>query len=135
MSETLDRIGESQSVCWEAVRRVAESREFGVTGAGELDLGLDDTTAPACGDVPDVDLPVEDLIDRGWEPGDDGDPETDPDDFEAWLAGMPAEVRADFLAGPFTGEGGPIPAGLPAGVGHDSPDHAVVDLAGWWRAR
>jgi hypothetical protein len=26
------------------------------------------------------------LIDAGWDPGDYGDPETDPDDEESWLA-------------------------------------------------
>lgn len=51
-----------------------------------------------------------------------------PDDDEAesldWLATMPAEVREDFLAGPYTGAGEAIPAGFthrdpggPSGVG------------------
>jgi hypothetical protein len=65
-----------------------------------------------------------DLVDPDWEPGDEGDPETDPDDHEAWLAGLPADVRADFLAGAWTGAGESIPAGFlhhvrggPSGVG------------------
>ncbi len=85
-------------------------------------------------DVPVLDPVYEELVDRGWDPGDDGDPETDPDDFEAWLAGLPAEVREDFLAGPFTGEGGPVPAGFlhhertgPSGVGFASG--GVLDTA------
>ena len=56
--------------------------------------------------------PTDDLVDRGFEPGDDGDPETDPDDYQAWLAGLPADVRADFLAGAWTGAGESIPAGF-----------------------
>ncbi len=47
-----------------------------------------------------------------------------PDDGEGWLAGLPAGVRADFLAGPWTGGGESIPAGFlhhvrhgPAGAG------------------
>ena len=50
--------------------------------------------------------------DWDWEPGDDGDPETGPDDYQAWLAGLPAAVRADFLAGAWTGAGESIPAGF-----------------------
>ncbi len=93
-------------------------------------------------DVPVLDPVYEELVDRGWDPGDHGDPETDPDDFEAWLAGLPAEVREDFLAGPFTGEGGPVPAGFlhhersgPSGVGFASG--GVLDTAepDWWLAR
>ena len=92
--------------------------------------------------MPVLDPVYEELLDRGWDPGDDGDPETDPDDFEAWLAGLPAEVREDFLAGPFTGEGGPVPAGFlhhersgPSGVGFASG--GVLDTAepDWWLAR
>ena len=67
---------------------------------------------------------ADDSIDRDFEPGDEGDPETDPDDFEAWLAGLPADVRAEYLAGPWTGAGEAIPAGFlhhvrggPAGTG------------------
>jgi len=127
----------------EAVRRVAESGEFAVTGDGELDLGLDPQSASAAGalpaddvwwdGVPGADPAYEELIDRGWDPGDHSDPENDPDDFEAWLAGLPAGVREDFLAGPFTGEG-PIPAGFlhhmrtgPSGAGFASG--GVLDTA------
>jgi len=122
--------------------------QFGVTGDGELDLGLAPASAaprrsgrphrrgPAAACEPDSAAgPTladagegwESWVDMGWEPGDHGDPETDPDDFEAFVAGMPEEVRADFLAGPFTGDEGPIPAGFlhherggPTGVGFAS---------------
>ncbi|HSR84195.1 MAG TPA: hypothetical protein VLM11_08450, partial [Streptosporangiaceae bacterium] len=120
--------------------------EFGVTGDGELDLGLTPAAPrrsgrsrrpdpdPACDPDPAAGPAVADAaegweswVDMGWEPGDHGDPETDPDDFEAFVAGMPAEVRADFLAGPFTGAGEAIPAGFlhhdrggPSGLGFAS---------------
>jgi hypothetical protein len=91
--------------------------EFGITGDGELDLGLGQ--APPAGDVS-----YGDWIDAGWEPGDYGDPESGPDDGEGWLAGLPDGVRADYLAGPWTGGGESIPAGFlhhdrggPCGVG------------------
>src|SRR5580704_8248601 len=75
--------------------------------------------------VPDDDWPADCWPAGDWpEPGDDGDPDTGPDDYEAWLAGLPAEVRADFLAGAWTGAGESIPAGFlhhlragPAGTG------------------
>ena len=51
-------------------------------------------------------------MDDGWVPGDWADPETDPDDEQAWLASLPAEVREDLLAGPWTGERDSIPAGF-----------------------
>ncbi|HTA09000.1 MAG TPA: hypothetical protein VK836_10840, partial [Streptosporangiaceae bacterium] len=91
--------------------------EFRVTDQGELDLGL--TAAPAppravarparrataagapCppGPLPDDDWPAGDVGDWDFEPADDGDPDASPDDYQAWLAGLPAEVRAEFLAG------------------------------------
>ncbi len=113
--------------------------EFGVTGDGELDLGLGQPARPAArpprggtaaaaaaaaaAAPPAGDVSCDDGADSGWEPG-DYDPETGPDDYEAWLAGLPAGVRADFLAGPWTGGGESIPAGFlhhvrhgPAGAG------------------
>ena len=112
--------------------------EFRVTDQGELDLDL---AAPATGprpvarpprattaaaapparpapraepsnDWPGGDWPADDLADWDFEPADDGDPETGPDDYQAWLAGLPAAVRADFLAGAWTGKGESIPAGF-----------------------
>ncbi len=99
--------------------------EFELTGQGELDLGLDSAgSAAGASWPPEDDWSSDDWVDRGFEPGDEGDPETDPDDYEAWLAGLPADVRADFLAGAWTGAGESIPAGFlhhvrggPAGVG------------------
>ncbi len=77
------------------------------------------------GGAPDDDWPDDSWPAADWpEPGDDGDPESGPDDYEAWLAGLPAAVRADFLAGAWTGAGESIPAGFlhhlragPAGTG------------------
>jgi hypothetical protein len=113
--------------------------EFGITGQGELDLGLAGAAGPAArppsagaaaragtaarpaprpeGDgLADNGLADDwlngDWADAGGEPGDWGDPETDPEDYQAWLAGLPAGVRADFLAGGWTGAGESIPAGF-----------------------
>ena len=130
-----DTMSESQSLGREAVRQMSE---FGITGDGELDLGLSQPARPAGGPPrarttaaaaagaaapPAGDVSCDDWIDSGWEPG-DYDPESEPDDFEGWLAGLPAGVRADFLAGPWTGAGESIPAGFlhhdrhgPAGAG------------------
>jgi hypothetical protein len=122
-----DTMSESQSICRDVVRQM---NEFGITSQGELELGLADAarpaarpprtqsaagTAPLPGDagLADAGLADDELTDDwSWEPADDGDPETDPDDYEAWLAGLPAGVRADFLAGPWTGAGESIPAGF-----------------------
>jgi len=151
--------------------------EFGVTGTGELDLGLEPAPTRAHGRsgarpglsgrpgygpgvapgsivmpglAPDAEPPPpaegeaswETWVDLGWEPGDYGDPETDPDDFDTFLAGMPDEVRADFLAGPFTGDEGPIPAGFlhherggPTGVGFASGGVLDGMEPGPWLAR
>ena len=68
--------------------------------------------AVATDDGPGGDWPADDLADWDFEPADDGDPEAGPDDYEAWLAGLPAAVRADFLAGAWTGAGESIPAGF-----------------------
>ncbi|HSR84660.1 MAG TPA: HNH endonuclease signature motif containing protein [Streptosporangiaceae bacterium] len=150
------------------------AEEFGVTAAGELDLGLGPAPAPADeragarpgrpapgpglapgsvvmpGLAPDAEPPPpaegeaswETWVDLGWEPGDYGDPETDPDDFDVFLAGMPEEVRADLLAGPFTGDEGPIPAGFlhherggPTGVGFASGGVLDGMEPGPWLAR
>jgi hypothetical protein len=134
---------------------VAEPAEFGVTEDGELDLGVPAAAGPAAtprAGGPEVRRPIlpapgeddwPDLEPEPFEPDFDGsDPEDDPDDFGAWLAGLPAEVREDFLAGPFTGEEGPVPAGFlhherggPSGLGFASG--GVLDTAGpdWWLAR
>ena len=63
-------------------------------------------------DGPGGDWPADDLADWDFEPADDGDPEAGPDDYQAWLAGLPAAVRADYLAGAWTGKGESIPAGF-----------------------
>jgi hypothetical protein len=108
------------------VRRVSE---ISMTDSGELDLGVPRTPhpVPAAAELPGEPDPAgldREWIDRGWVPGDHGDPELDPADDEAWLAGLPADIRADFLAGAWTGNGDAIPAGFlhhlrsgPSGVG------------------
>ena len=102
-----------------------------MTDGGELDLGLPDSPArvsPARsshgGDAPGEDWSDDDWVDNGWMPGDYGDPETDFVDDEAWLASLPADVRAEFLAGAWTGDGETVPAGFlhhlhsgPVGIG------------------
>ena len=119
--------------------------EFQVTDQGQLDLGIDDAVSarPSAAESPRFrsahatdatsipehewlgpEWPEDAWVDQGWVPGDYGDPETDPDDYEAWLAGLPADVRAEFLDGAWTGAGDAIPAGFlhhlhsgPVGVG------------------
>ena len=110
--------------------------EFRVTDQGELDLGLAapargprsgvrpprraTTAAAACppgaSPSPATTGPADDWPADDWdwdfEPADDGDPEAGPDDYQAWLAGLPAAVRADYLAGAWTGAGESIPAGF-----------------------
>jgi hypothetical protein len=96
--------------------------EFGITGDGELDLGLGQPAAPAAAPprartaaaatAAAGDVCYEDWVDSGWEPGDWGDPASEPDDGEGWLAGLPDGVRADFVAGAWTGGGESIPAGF-----------------------
>jgi hypothetical protein len=66
--------------------------EFGVDDEGRLDL---------FGDSAERGPSVDKLIDAGWDPCDHGDPAADPDDDDdAWLASMPAELRAEVLARP-----------------------------------
>ncbi len=72
----------------------------------------------------------------------DEDPGGDEAGEPAWLAGVPAEVREDVLAGPYTGAGEAIPAGFthrdpggPTGVGFAAG--GVLDrlAPGPWLAR
>jgi hypothetical protein len=126
--------------------------EFQVTNAGQLDLGIEDMPGrglPSAG----YDPAGYDLADNGPPPDDDwaediwasGDLESDPDDYEAWLAGLPADIRAEFLAGAWTGAGESIPAGFlhhmrggPSGAGFASggvldamtPGPALADALG-----
>jgi hypothetical protein len=67
---------------------------------------------PAGDDWLNDDWPAGEIAGWDWEPTDDGDPDISPDDYQAWLAGLPADVRADYLAGPWTGAGETIPAGF-----------------------
>jgi hypothetical protein len=134
MSEPLDTISEKLPMSRGAVTQVGE---FTVTDGGQLDLGLPESgfsdspallppadTGPG---APGQEWPADDWVDQGWIPGDYGDPEADPDDSEAWLASLPADIRAEYLAGAWTGDGEAIPAGFlhhlragPGGVGFAS---------------
>jgi len=117
----------------EAAQTVAEGvtpvDEFEVTSSGELDLGIPESgpfepsvrrTAlpPDAAEAGAVEMDYgpewsfDDWVDAEWVPGDYGDPETDPDDEQAWLASLPADVREEFLAGAWTGDGELIPAGF-----------------------
>jgi hypothetical protein len=98
--------------------------EFRVTDSGQLDLGLDDVPCRGLADAGDVPPPDDNWAEDIWH---SGDWETDPDDYEAWLAGLPVDIRAEFLAGPWTGAGESIAAGFlhhmrggPSGVGFAS---------------
>jgi hypothetical protein len=100
----------------EVVTRVGD---FEVTDGGELDLGLPASPARVSptgvshgGAAPGEEWSDDDWVDHGWTPGDYGDPETDYVDDEAWLASLPADVRAEFLAGAWTGDGETVPAGF-----------------------
>ena len=100
--------------------------EFEMTGSGELDLGLPESapfeptavqrrSAPppeAAETGADPEWSADEWVDAGWVPGDYGDPESDPDDEQAWLASLPADVRDEFLAGAWTGDDELIPAGF-----------------------
>ena len=154
-----DTMIESRSLGREAVRQMNELR---ITGQGELDLGLQlprpaarprraDAAARATSAAhaawrPDDggltgDSADGDWLDTSWEPGPEDDPETDPDDFEAWLAGLPTGVRADYLAGAWIGAGERIPAGFlhhvrggPSGVGFAAGGVLDTMAPGQWLA-
>lgn len=91
--------------------------EISMTDSGELDLGVPRTPHPVPSAIrlagePDPDGLDRERADRGWVPGDCGDLELDPAGDEAWLAGLPDDIRAEYLAGAWTGDGEAIPAGF-----------------------
>jgi hypothetical protein len=115
--------------------------EFGVTESGQLDLsaGLWDTAPPWDTAPWDTAGPGEQMLDGlapeqggdewwfdpAWIPGDEryADPDPADEDFDeeaehaSWLAGLPADVRADYEAGPWTGEGESLAPGSCTGTG------------------
>ncbi|HUB42206.1 MAG TPA: HNH endonuclease signature motif containing protein [Streptosporangiaceae bacterium] len=116
---------------------VTQVGEFTVDDGGQLDLGLPDSELPSPALLSPTD--ADDWVDEGWIPGDYGDPETDPDDSEAWLASLPADIRAEYLAGAWTGDGETIPAGFlhhlrsgPGGVGFASGGVLDEMVPGSW---
>ncbi|MGH3304412.1 MAG: hypothetical protein ACRDOK_22575, partial [Streptosporangiaceae bacterium] len=75
--------------------------EFPVTGQGQPDLFGEPGSR-----LDEPGSSFDELILAGWDPSDHGDPATDPDDEQAWLASLPADVRAGLAARP------PVPAVL-----------------------
>jgi hypothetical protein len=63
------------------------------------------------------------LIDAGWDPSDHGDPATDPDDEDAWLASLPPDIRADLETRP------PLPPVLMSADGDWLPEAARAGFA------
>jgi hypothetical protein len=63
------------------------------------------------------------LIDAGWDPSDHGDPATDPDDDDAWLASLPSDIRADLESRP------PLPPVLRSADGDWLPGAARAGFA------
>jgi hypothetical protein len=51
-------------------------------------------------DFDDRDRSLDELIAAGWDPSDHGDPETDPDDTDAWFASLPPDIQAELTARP-----------------------------------
>ena len=115
--------------------------------------------------LPDAYPPADDnddLIGLGWPADDDpeqwpvADEEPDPDllapgqdfpggdeaEYSAWLASLPADVREDYLAGPYTGAGEAIPTGFthrvpggPSGAGFASGGALDRLAPGPWLAK
>jgi hypothetical protein len=65
----------------------------------------------------------QELIDAGCDPADHGDPATDPDDEDAWLASLPADIRADLETRP------PLPPVLMSADGDWLPEAARAGFA------
>jgi hypothetical protein len=91
-----------------------------VTVQGQLDF-FDES-----GGSLDLDDPAryfDELIDAGWDPSDHGDPASDPDDEDAWLASLPPDIRADLEARP------PLPPVLWSADGDWLPEAARAGFA------
>jgi hypothetical protein len=115
MSEALDIMLERfQMICEEASR----VDEFTVTDQGQL--GLFDEPGSSLDDPGPC---FDELIDAGWDPSDHGDPATDPDDEQAWLDSLPAEIRADLETRP------PLPPVLWSADGDWLPEAARAGFA------
>src|SRR5215472_18095943 len=137
--------------------------EFRVNDQGQLDLGIPDAAGERPTAVPGdwwadpegaglVEVDPADLNQDDYllDPGDDEPaewfpPDVDPgldDDEAVFVAGMPADVRAEYLAGPFTGAGEKIQAGFlhhgpdgPSGVGFAAGGVLDAMPPGGWLAR
>ncbi len=91
---------------------------FSVTDQGQLDL-FDEPG----GSLDRAGRSIDELIDAGWDPSDHGDPATDPDDEDAWLASLPPDIRADLETRP------PLPPVLMSADGDWLPEAARAGFA------
>jgi hypothetical protein len=94
--------------------------ELSVTDRGQLDL-FDEYRSSLEDLAGSVEHPggfCHELIDAGWDPSDHGDPATDPDDEDAWLASLPPDIRADLETRP------PLPPVLMSADGDWLPEAA-----------
>ena len=66
---------------------------------GQDQPGLFDDPGGAAG-LDDRDQSDDELIMAGCDPSNHGDPQTDPDDEDAWLASLPADIRAELESRP-----------------------------------
>jgi hypothetical protein len=92
--------------------------EFSVPDQGQLDI-FDEPRSS----LDDHDSYFDELIDAGWDPCDHGDPATDPDDEDAWLASLPPDIRAELETRP------PLPAALMSADGGWLPEAARAGFA------
>jgi hypothetical protein len=91
-----------------------------VTVQGQLDL-FDEPGGSL--DLDDPGRSFDELIDAGWDPSDHGDPASDPDDEDAWLASLPPDIRAELEARP------PLPPLLWSADGDWLPEAARAGFA------
>src|ERR1700722_19566597 len=109
-------------------RTVKQMSEFGINELGQLDLFTEEAPRPAAADSWEPDPTLDAWIADGWDPSevfaaDEIDADVDED---KWLAGMPADVRAAYLAGPCTGSGESMAAGF---LHRDRDEHTGLGFA------
>jgi hypothetical protein len=92
--------------------------ELTVTHQGQLDL-FDEPGSS----LDDPGRTFDELIDAGWDPSDHGDPATDADDEDAWLASLPPDIRADLETRP------PLPPVMMSSDGDWLPEAARAGFA------
>jgi hypothetical protein len=99
--------------------------ELSVTDQGQLDLFGEPSSSleDLGGSLEDPGSFSHELIDAGWDPSDHGDPATDPDDEDAWLASLPPDIRTDLETRP------PLPPALMSADGDWLPAAARAGFA------